>query len=60
MGMPVDSERKTEWAKRFPDEFYKQICRLKGWQWRGMKVNRPSVVAQYTTDLVYERLALVS
>jgi P63C domain len=45
------------WAKRFPDEFYKQIFRLRGWEWRGMKVNRPRVVAKYTNDLVYERLA---
>jgi hypothetical protein len=45
------------WAKRFPDEFYKQIFRLHGWQWRGMSVNRPSVVAHYTKDIVYARLA---
>ena len=23
------------WAKRFPDEFYEHIFRLRGWQWRG-------------------------
>ena len=45
------------WAKRFPDEFYIQIFRLKGWQWKGMKVNRPSVVGRYTNDIVYKRLA---
>lgn len=45
------------WAKRFPDEFYEQIFRLRGWQWKGMSINRPSVVAHYTKDLVYERLA---
>ena len=45
------------WAKRFPDEFYQQIFRLRGWTWRGMKVNRPQVVAHYTKDLIYERLA---
>jgi hypothetical protein len=45
------------WAKRFPDEFYKEIFRLRGWQWRGMSVNRPSAVAQYTKDIVYARLA---
>jgi hypothetical protein len=45
------------WAKRFPDEFYQEMFRLRGWQWRGMKVNRPSVVAHYTKDLVYQRLA---
>jgi len=45
------------WAKRFPDEFYQQIFRLRGWQWRGMKINRPGAVAGYTKDLVYARLA---
>jgi hypothetical protein len=45
------------WAKRFPDEFYQHIFRLRGWDWRGMKVNRPQVVASYTKDLVYARLA---
>lgn len=45
------------WAKKFPDEFYENIYKLKGWQWPGMKKNRYSVVAHYTRDLVYERLA---
>ena len=45
------------WAKRFPDEFYQQMFRLRGWNWKGMKVNRPQVVGKYTRDLVYERLA---
>jgi hypothetical protein len=44
------------WAKRFPDEFYQQIFRLRGWAWKGMLVNRPQVVAHYTNDIVYERL----
>lgn len=45
------------WAKRFPDEFYKEIYRLRGWQWKGRKFNPPQVVARYTNDFVYERLA---
>ncbi|GBE37817.1 P63C domain protein [bacterium BMS3Bbin08] len=45
------------WAKKFPDEFYKNIYELKGWIWPGMKKNRFSIVARYTTDLVYERIA---
>lgn len=45
------------WVKRFPDEFYEQIYRLKGWKWQGMSKNRYSVVGKYTIDLVYERLA---
>ena len=45
------------WAKRFPDEFYEQIFRLKSWTWKGMKINRPSIIGKYTTDIVYQRLA---
>jgi hypothetical protein len=45
------------WAKRFPDEFYEQIFRLRNWQWRGRKTNPPQVVASYTKDFVYSRLA---
>ena len=45
------------WAKRFPDEFYQQIFRLRGWQWKGIKVNRPQCVAHYTKNIVYARLA---
>lgn len=44
------------WAKKFPDEFYENIYKLKGWTWPGMNKNRYSVVANYTTNLVYDRL----
>lgn len=44
------------WAKKFPDEFYENIYRLKGWPWPGMKKNRYSIVAHYTRDLVYDRM----
>jgi hypothetical protein len=44
------------WVKRFPDEFYENIYKLKGWAWPGMRKNRYSVVAHYTNDLVYSRL----
>jgi P63C domain len=45
------------WAKRFPDEFYEQIFRLRKWTWRGRGTNPPQVVAAYTKDIVYARLA---
>ena len=50
-------EELAAWAKRFPNEFYQQMFRLRNWQWKGMKVNRPQVVGHYTNDLVWERLA---
>jgi hypothetical protein len=46
------------WAKRFPNEFYREMFRLRGWQWEGMNpAGGPRCVAQYTKDLVYSRLA---
>lgn len=46
------------WAKRFPDEFYQQIFRLRGWARKsGNPTSRPQIVAHYTKDVVYSRLA---
>ena len=47
---------RAKWAKRFPDDFYKQIFRLRRWPWRGMKINRPSIVGHYTNDIVWDRI----
>lgn len=52
----VISKELAVWAKRFPDEFYENIYRLKQWPWPGMGKNRYSVVAHYTRDLVYDRM----
>ena len=46
-----------DWEKRFPDEFYKHIYRLRNWKWPGMGVNRYQIVAHYTNDIVWNRLA---
>lgn len=53
----IISKELAAWTKKFPDEFYENIYKLKGWTWPGMKKNRFSVVAHYTRDLVYERIA---
>lgn len=47
------------WAKRFPDEFYDQMFRLKGWQRKDLSSpsRRPGAAGMYTNDIVYERLA---
>lgn len=44
------------WAKRFPDEFYKEMFRLKGWTYPTVSNSKPSVVGKYTLDIVYERI----
>ena len=44
------------WTKTFPYSFYEQICRLKAWPgWYA--VQRPGVIADYTNDFVYMRIA---
>ena len=43
------------WAKRFPDEFYRQIYRLKNWDWPTGKGRTP-LIGHITNDIVYDRL----
>lgn len=47
----------ASWAKRFPDDFYKEMFRLRGWQYQPNSVKRPGVVGNLTNDIVYSRLA---
>ena len=42
------------WAKRFPDEFYKQMFRLKGWEYKG-KAKTP-YAGKLTNKYIYEYL----
>lgn len=48
------SEELMPWAKRFPDEFYKQMFRLKGWTYTGK--NRPRYVGKLTNQYIYDQL----
>ncbi|MGY4043196.1 P63C domain-containing protein [Aeromonas hydrophila] len=50
------SNERLVWAKRFPDEFYKQIYRLHDWKWPSEGAKRPGYVGKLTTKLVYEKL----
>ena len=45
------------WAKRFPDDFFKEMFRLKGWTYPTVTGGKPGVVGHYINNLVYERLA---
>jgi P63C domain len=45
------------WAKRFPDDFYKEMFRLRGLAWNKLSVKRPLYIGKLTNDVVYERLA---
>lgn len=51
------AEELRKWLKTFPDDFYKQLFRLKGWQYSPKSVKRPAVVGKITNNLVYDRLA---
>lgn len=47
----------AKWAKRFPDTFYREMFRLRGWIYPSVSGGKPSVVGKYTMDIVYQRLA---
>ena len=49
------SEERLAWAKRFPDEFYRQIYRLKNWKWPVGRAKTP-LLGHITNDIVYDRL----
>ena len=49
-------EQLAAWVQKFPEEFFVNIYKLKGWTWPGMGKNRYSVVGHYIRDLVYKRL----
>lgn len=51
------SEELRKWAKTFPDEFYREMFRLRGWDYKPWSVARPAVIGHYTNNLVYDRLA---
>lgn len=44
------------WTKRFPDEFYKELFRLRGWIYDPLSVKRPKLVGYLTENIVYRRL----
>lgn len=45
------------WVKTFPDEFYEEMFRLRGWQYKPLNVKKPQVVGRITNDIIYSRLA---
>lgn len=50
------SEERLKWAKMFPDEYYRQLFRLRGWRYSPLSVRRPKLVGRLTNELVYEKL----
>lgn len=51
------SEELRAWQKTFPDVYYKEIFRLRGWDFTVNGINRrPGVVGTWTNQLIYEQL----
>lgn len=48
------SEELMPWTKRFPDEFYKQMFRLKGWEYKGKA--KPLYAGKLTNEYIYSYL----
>jgi hypothetical protein len=44
------------WTRRFPDEFFKQIYRLHGWEFKPGSLKGPRYVGKLVNKLVYEPL----
>jgi hypothetical protein len=45
------------WVSMFPPEFYKQMFRLRGWEYSEKTTARPKLVGKLTDNIVYKRLA---
>lgn len=51
------SKELARWVKRFPDEYYVQLFRLKGKDVRSLSAKKPQWMGALTKDIVYCRLA---
>jgi hypothetical protein len=51
------AKERQKWTLTFPLDFYREIYRLRGWKFEPWNTKRPSVVASWTDDFVYDRLA---
>lgn len=49
------NEEASKWVKTFPDRFFEDLYRMKGWTWTTSS-KRPGVVGKIINDLLYERL----
>jgi len=47
----------AKWTKTFPDEFYKELFRLKGLEYPTAGGKKPMYVGHWTNDVIYDRLA---
>jgi hypothetical protein len=45
-----------KWVKTFPNEYYKELFKLRGWKYDEQSTNRAPIVGKITNDLIYQRL----
>jgi P63C domain len=51
------SEELLKWQKRFPDSFYIEMFRLRGWDYNVKNIlKRPGVIGTWTNNLIYKQL----
>lgn len=51
------TDKWAKWTKTFPDEFYKQLFRLKNMPYPPKTRNKPSYIGHWTNNIVYSRIA---
>lgn len=51
------AKERQKWTLTFPLDFYREIYRLRGWDFEPWNTKRPQVIAKWTDDFVYDRLA---
>ena len=51
------SEELRKWTPTFPNDYFSEIFRLKTWRAPKFPTARPGIMAHYTNDVVYSRLA---
>lgn len=51
------AQERQKWTLTFPLDFYREIYRLRGWRFEPWNTKRPQVIAKWTDDFVYDRLA---
>lgn len=44
------------WVKRFPHEFYKQVFRLHGWEYKEGSVKGPMYMGKFINKVIYDQL----
>jgi len=51
------NRRLAAWERRFPEIFYQELYRLKGWRYDPESTARTAMIGKLTNNLVYSRLA---